>query len=167
LSALAVVAERNDLIGRLIGASPDSGCFEKKGVMHPNDNFGVVEVKLFVDGFWKTIIMDDFLPCLIDLQSAKDEFPVNLIHMPWQMTAAGPFTKSTTFFIKIDLAKTLRIVPTLTLPSSVVVLVLFIGMSRLPTSLIQRHGTINCGFHLSRKRTPKFMDLTVRSVEAR
>ena len=73
LSALAVVAERNDLIGRLIGASPDDGCFEKKGVIHPSDNFGVVEVKLFVDGFWKTIIIDDFLPCLIDLQSEREE----------------------------------------------------------------------------------------------
>jgi hypothetical protein len=75
LSALAVVAERNDLIGRLIGVSPDGGCFESKGGTYPrtSDNFGVVEVKLFVDGFWKTIIMDDFLPCLIDEQNEKEE----------------------------------------------------------------------------------------------
>ncbi len=78
LSALAVVAERNDLIGRLFGASSvtDGGsCFERNVLMHPrtSDNFGVVEVKLFVDGFWKIIIMDDFLPCIIDLQSEDKE----------------------------------------------------------------------------------------------
>lgn len=71
LSALAVVAERDDLIGRLIGSN-----FLRKGdsdmdrnfrtQLTTSNNFGVIEVKLFVDGFWETIIMDDFLPCLID-----------------------------------------------------------------------------------------------------
>jgi hypothetical protein len=77
LSALAVVAERSDLIGRLIGTSPftDGSCCKQTSLMHPRtcDNFGAVEVTLFVDGFWKTIIMDNFLPCLVDLQSEKDE----------------------------------------------------------------------------------------------
>jgi len=62
LSALAVVAEREDLIGRLIGANANT-----------SNNFGVIEVKLFVDGYWKSIIIDDFLPCLIDQKSEKEE----------------------------------------------------------------------------------------------
>ncbi|KAL7543669.1 hypothetical protein ACHAXR_013497 [Thalassiosira sp. AJA248-18] len=61
LSALAVVAERDDLIGRLISAKPGE------------NNYGVIEVKLFVDGYWKKIIIDDFLPCLIDSTSEKEE----------------------------------------------------------------------------------------------
>ena len=62
LSALAVVAEREDLIGRLIGAAANS-----------SNNYGCIEVRLFVDGYWKTIIIDDCLPCLIDQQSEKEE----------------------------------------------------------------------------------------------
>jgi len=62
LSALAVVAEREDLIGRLIGATANS-----------SNNYGCIEVRLFVDGYWKTIILDDCLPCLIDQQSEKEE----------------------------------------------------------------------------------------------
>lgn len=61
LSALAVVAERDDLIGRLIDMSD------------MDNNYGVIEVKLFVDGYWKTVVIDDFLPCLIDNQSEKEE----------------------------------------------------------------------------------------------
>lgn len=54
LSALAVVAERPDLIRRL---------FETMSDMNEH---GVVEVRLFVDGFWKNIVMDNFLPCMVD-----------------------------------------------------------------------------------------------------
>ena len=61
LSALAVVAERDDLIGRLLSANSNA------------KNCGVIEVKLFVDGYWKKIIIDDFLPCLIDSKSEKEE----------------------------------------------------------------------------------------------
>ena len=61
LGALAVVAERDDLINRLVGASKDS------------DKFGVIEVRLFVDGYWKTIVIDNFLPCIIDSQNEKKE----------------------------------------------------------------------------------------------
>jgi len=65
LSALAVVAEREDLIGRLMG----HGGIEKK----VSDKYGVIEIQLFVDGYWKKIILDDFLPCIIDQQSEKEE----------------------------------------------------------------------------------------------
>lgn len=53
LSALAVIAERPDLILRLC---PRLGLSDK----------GVVEIYLFLDGFWKSIIMDNFLPCVVD-----------------------------------------------------------------------------------------------------
>ena len=67
LSALAVVAERSDLINRLIGGG------RTNSTNNENDNYGVVEVTLFVDGHWKTIIMDNFLPCIIDIKGEKDE----------------------------------------------------------------------------------------------
>jgi len=76
LSALAVVAERDDLIGRLIGSnSLIDGGIETKALAQTSasDNYGVIEVKLFVDGYWKTVVIDDFLPCLIDQQSEKEE----------------------------------------------------------------------------------------------
>ena len=57
MSALAVVAERPDLIMRLFG---------NKDVNKNNNAHGIVEVNFFVDGFWKKIVMDNFLPCMID-----------------------------------------------------------------------------------------------------
>ena len=51
LSALAVVAERSDLISRLFGT------------MSGMNEYGAVEVRLFVDGFWQNIVLDNFLPC--------------------------------------------------------------------------------------------------------
>ena len=57
LSALAVVAERPDLIRRLFGTMSDM------------NEHGVVEVRLFVDGFWKNIVTDNFLPCMVDPHS--------------------------------------------------------------------------------------------------
>ena len=53
LSALAVVAERPDLIARL---------FPTKQM----NEYGIMQVRLFVDGFWKTVVLDTFLPCFID-----------------------------------------------------------------------------------------------------
>lgn len=53
LSALAVIAERPDLILRL---------FPKLEV----HSLGMVQVTLFMDGFWKTVVLDNFLPCIID-----------------------------------------------------------------------------------------------------
>ncbi len=96
LSALAVVAERDDLIGRLIGSNVLKKVGDDMGRnvrAQPTiiNNFGVIEVKLFVDGYWKTIIMDDFLPCLIDheaedtLQAALKRSLVDAgMDQPWQ-----------------------------------------------------------------------------------
>ena len=56
LSALAVVAERSDLISRLFGT------------MSGMNEYGAVEVRLFGDGFWQNIVLDNFLPCLVDPQ---------------------------------------------------------------------------------------------------
>ncbi|CAE8708106.1 unnamed protein product, partial [Polarella glacialis] len=51
LSALAVVAERPDLVARLFGGRP----------VTPAD--GCYEIRLFLDGVWRTIAVDDRLPC--------------------------------------------------------------------------------------------------------
>jgi len=56
LSALAVVAERPDLIARLFG----------EGKFVPLNEYGMVQVNLFLDGYWKTVTMDNFLPCIVD-----------------------------------------------------------------------------------------------------
>ncbi|KAL7548272.1 hypothetical protein ACHAWF_011564 [Thalassiosira exigua] len=78
LSALAVVAEREDLIGRLIGAAAKA-----------SDNYGVIEVKLFVDGYWKTVIVDDFLPCLIDQRGEKEDRDNIQLALQQSLVAAG------------------------------------------------------------------------------
>ncbi|KAL3790343.1 hypothetical protein HJC23_002729 [Cyclotella cryptica] len=63
LSALAVVAERDDLIDRLVGGN----------LSNDSADFGVIEVTLFVDGYWKKIVIDNFLPCIISAQDEKKE----------------------------------------------------------------------------------------------
>jgi hypothetical protein len=92
LSALAVVAERCDLINRLIGSS---GHTTTSTTNNDNDNYGVVEVTLFVDGHWKTIIMDNFLPCIIDVQGEKDEEESIQLALSMSLeTAAGSLSSS-------------------------------------------------------------------------
>ena len=54
LSALAVVAERQDLIMRLFS---NTNTYLNR--------YGIVQVNLFCDGNWQTVVVDDFLPCLI------------------------------------------------------------------------------------------------------
>ena len=56
LSALAVVAERPDLILRLFGKYTQL------------NEFGICQVNLFLDGYWKAVTVDNFLPCMIDDQ---------------------------------------------------------------------------------------------------
>lgn len=60
IPALAVVAERPDLITRLFGTFDN------------NNPYGMVQVNLFVDGFWTKITLDNFLPCMID-NDAEDQ----------------------------------------------------------------------------------------------
>jgi len=74
LSALAVVAEREDLISRLIGSNVTNNNNNKDGddQLAPN-KCGVIEVTLFEDGWWKKFVLDDFLPCFIDQRSEKME----------------------------------------------------------------------------------------------
>lgn len=57
LSALAVVAERPDLISRLFPCTD-------------MNEYGITKVNLFLDGYWKPVVIDNFLPCQID---PKDE----------------------------------------------------------------------------------------------
>ena len=71
LSALAVVAERPDLINRLLVRSTDVISIDEDE--RSADSYGVVEMKLFVDGFWETVIVDDFLPCLVDQGRRTEE----------------------------------------------------------------------------------------------
>ena len=61
LSALAVIAERPDLMLRLFQGSD----------LNLNEH-GILQVNLFQDGFWKKVTMDNFLPCLIDQKGEKD-----------------------------------------------------------------------------------------------
>jgi calpain-15 len=51
LSALAVVAQRHDLIARLfVDTAPSRvGCYQ---------------LRLFLDGLWRTVVVDDQLPCI-------------------------------------------------------------------------------------------------------
>ena len=79
LSALAVVAERPDLIRRLFGTMSDL------------NEMGVVEVRLFVDGFWKNIVMDNFLPCMVDPHN--DELG-RAIHASLEGMGSGPGSTS-------------------------------------------------------------------------
>ena len=59
LSALAVVAERPDLIQRLFPQTTLA-------------TDGVVQVRLFLDGYWTIVTIDNFLPCLIDPAQEQD-----------------------------------------------------------------------------------------------
>ena len=61
LSALAVIAQREDLIQRLF---PEQNSF----LINLN---GKVEVRLFIDGWWRSVIIDNFLPCIIDKQQRQ------------------------------------------------------------------------------------------------
>jgi len=60
LSALAVIAERTDLIRRLF---PSEHALRYA-------QYGIVRVKLFMDGYWKTVTMDTFLPCLMEFHAS-------------------------------------------------------------------------------------------------
>ena len=72
LSALAVIAERPDLIAKLFGS------FESLTKLNNALALGVTSVNLFVDGWWRPVLLDNFLPCIIDdnaeqeLQQAVD-----------------------------------------------------------------------------------------------
>ena len=67
LSALAVIAERSDLIQRLFPIQDPVQV--QLYQMH-----GMVQVKLFMDGYWKTITMDTFLPCLMEFQGVVSSY---------------------------------------------------------------------------------------------
>lgn len=86
LSALAVVAERDDLIGRLVG-----GLSRKT---QQTDSYGVVEVTLFVDGYWKKLVLDDFLPCMMSLQNEKKEEDEIQLVMKQSLVEVGINTES-------------------------------------------------------------------------
>jgi len=74
LSALAVVAQRPDLIGRLFGYGLNSNSNSNLlSVDKIIDRYGIVEVSLFVDGFWRKIVLDNFLPCHFDQKDRKDK----------------------------------------------------------------------------------------------
>jgi Calpain family cysteine protease len=60
LSALAVIAERPDLIAKLFGS------FDTVARLNNSLAIGVTSVNLFVDGWWRPVLLDNFLPCIID-----------------------------------------------------------------------------------------------------
>jgi hypothetical protein len=66
LSALAVVAERHDLVARLFAdtaPAPASGCYS---------------LRLFLDGTWRSILVDDLLPCTTDPRRPDQVFDSGL-----------------------------------------------------------------------------------------
>lgn len=71
LSALAVVAERPDLIARLFTKNVKGGAEllqqeeEQENEKEEQDD-GLIRVRLFLDGYWKTVIVDNYLPCIIN-----------------------------------------------------------------------------------------------------
>jgi hypothetical protein len=84
LSALAVVAERPDLIqrlfqreGRLYGTNHSNDARSIGEVIsndwYDDDRLGIVRVNLFVDGWWTKIVMDNFLPCFVGQVHLKEE----------------------------------------------------------------------------------------------
>jgi Calpain family cysteine protease len=98
LSALAVVAERPDLIQRLFqrnegrrypalaasaaasrssaGSSTAAAATDCRAILdqwNQDDQLGIVYVTLFVDGWWTQIIMDNFLPCMIGQINCKED----------------------------------------------------------------------------------------------
>ena len=58
LAALAVVAERHDLIARLFAGFGDSGCI-------PANDAGCYLLRLFLDGQWRTIRIDDRVSAVV------------------------------------------------------------------------------------------------------
>ncbi len=69
LSALAVVAERPDLVSRLFQRRPGELQNERE-----DEQRGIVRVNLFLDGIWNPVTIDNFLPCYFGGNtSAKEE----------------------------------------------------------------------------------------------
>lgn len=60
---MAVIAEREDLIARIFGGDLGASL---------NNPYGIVQVNLFLDGFWQRVTMDNFLPCIIG-KKGEDE----------------------------------------------------------------------------------------------
>ncbi len=93
LSALAVVAEREDLISRLIGSNvinnSNKGKKKEGGDQLATNKCGVIEVTLFEDGWWKKFVLDDFLPCFIDQRSEKMENQQLQIALQQSLATAG------------------------------------------------------------------------------
>lgn len=93
LSALAVVAEREDLISRLIGSNVTKHNTSTKegGKKSTPSECGVIEVTLFEDGWWKRFVLDDFLPCFIDHGSEKIENQQLQLALQQSLADAGIF----------------------------------------------------------------------------
>ena len=68
LSALAVVAERSDLVKRLFQRRPGQLQNEIE-----DDKRGIVRVNLFLDGIWSQVTIDNFLPCRPRENTSKQE----------------------------------------------------------------------------------------------
>lgn len=53
VSALALIAERPDILERIF-------------VTKEYNSFGVYQIRLCIDGLWRTVVVDDFFPCHAD-----------------------------------------------------------------------------------------------------
>jgi hypothetical protein len=79
LSALAVIAERPDLIQRLFqrqnqqpSTSTTTTTISTTRSSQYDDSWGIVQVNLFLDGFWTQVTMDNFLPCMLGRTDSKE-----------------------------------------------------------------------------------------------
>jgi hypothetical protein len=98
LSALAVVAERPDLIQRLfIQEESAATTFAVVSNWQTQDDlWGMIQVNLFLDGFWTQVVMDNFLPCIIGQINPKEEDELKRAIEDSLKSFAGSGTTNTT-----------------------------------------------------------------------
>ena len=92
LSALAVVAERPDLVDRLFRRKPGN---QKE---REDEQRGIVRVNLFLDGIWNPVTIDNFLPCYPGTSPKEEDelqkaIEASLLDQSDSATVRNPYAK--------------------------------------------------------------------------